>query len=330
MFRWLAVWALRVSALFALCAPGATSAWAQPADLTEAAAAYRAGEKAMAAGRYEDAARSYGAAYEISKDPVLFFKLGSALDKGGKCPAAVTYYQRYLREAKPSESFEKLAQSRIAGCEARIAREAGAPASPTAPTSPTTTAPSPAGGPPASGLPTAEAPASPAAPTNAPTDAPATDATTNAPATDATTDTPATEPEAQPQAAPAETFEGPSARRTGAWFGVATSLALVTVGSVFALSIESTEDDLRDLYVIRAGGRPLVYDGAGRDRYDDLVERGEQYRTLAWVSFGLAGAAALTSTVLFLTSDGESSRPRAAVAPLLHEHGAGLTAALRF
>lgn len=266
----------------------------------------------MASGRYEDAVRSYGAAYEISKDPVLFFKLGSALDKAGKCAAAITYYQRYLREAKPAENFDKLTKSRISACEGRIASEGQPAASPTGPesasvgTSPAAPLPTAPAEPPAP-APADEAPAQPAAPP---------------PADEAA--------QARPQEAPPEVYVGPSARRTGAWFGVATSLALITVGSVFALSIESTEDDLRDLYVIRAGGRPLAYEGAGRDRYEDLVERGEQYRTLAWVSFGLAGAAALTSTVLFLTSEAESSPPRAAVAPLLDEHGAGIAASLRF
>lgn len=309
MFRWLAVWAL------CLCA---TSVWAQPADLSDAATAYRAGEKAMTAGRYEDAVRSYGAAYEISKDPVLFFKLGSALDKAGKCAAAITYYQRYLREAKPSESFEKLAKNRITSCEGRLAKEPAPPATPASPdgATPPTTAGT-AGVTPAT-PPTAAA--EPAAPT--PNDEGSAEPAAPPPVDEA--------PQAQPQEAPAEVYEGPSARRTGAWFGVATSLALVTVGSVFALSIESTEDDLRDLYVIRAGGRPLVYDGAGRDRYDDLVERGKQYRTLAWVSFGLAGAAAVASTVLFLTSDAEAAPPRAAIAPVFDEHGAGLAASLRF
>lgn len=309
MFRWLAVWAL------CLCA---TSAWAQPADLSDAATAYRAGEKAMAAGRFEDAVRSYGAAYEISKDPVLFFKLGSALDKAGKCSPAITYYQRYLREAKPSESFEKLTRSRIAACEAKVATEA-----PTAgPTTPKTT-------PEAAAEATTEAALKTTPPPQPPDPAP----TAAEPPASEAIEPPASDEasQARPQEAPVEApYTGPSARRTGAWFGVATSLALVTVGSVFALSIESTEDDLRDLYVIRAGGRPLVYEGAGRDRYEDLVERGEQYRTLAWVSFGLAGAAALTSTVLFLTSDAETTAPRAAVAPLLDEHGAGIAASLRF
>ncbi len=268
----------------------------------------------MASGRYEDAVRSYGAAYEISKDPVLFFKLGSALDKAGKCSAAITYYQRYLREAKPAENFEKLTKSRISACEGRVASEAQPSTSPTGPETVTTATTATTG---------TSAPPPPAAPAEPSSPAPAEKAPAELPAADEAA-------QARPQEAPPEVYVGPSARRTGAWFGVATSLALVTVGSVFALSIESTEDDLRDLYVIRAGGRPLAYEGAGRDRYEDLVERGEQYRTLAWVSFGLAGAAALTSTVLFLTSDAESSPPRAAVAPLLDEHGAGIAASLRF
>ena len=74
----------------------------------------------MAERRYDDAAREYGAAYEVSKDPVLFFKIGSALDKADKCAVAITYYRRYLREAKPSANFQKLTTERIATCEGRL------------------------------------------------------------------------------------------------------------------------------------------------------------------------------------------------------------------
>ena len=47
---------------------------------------YAAGEQEIAAGAYADAARDYGAAYELTKDPVLFFKIGTR-ERGrpGKC-----------------------------------------------------------------------------------------------------------------------------------------------------------------------------------------------------------------------------------------------------
>lgn len=334
----------------------ATGAAAQPtSNLAEAAAAYRAAEKAMGEGRFDEAAKSYGTSYEISKDPVLFFKIAAALDKANKCPVAVTYYRRYLREAKPPENFQKLTEARIATCEGKTGKSAGdgsgvlddlgelgggaaqAPAKPgNAAASPGSATGQPAGKPARVG--TAEAATEPATePAGEPTAAASTEATG--------AETTAEPPTAEPPAAPS--FEGPAlaagddyrpppSRVTAAWFGVAAGLALATAGSVFALSAETTEDDLADLYVLRAGGSRLTYDGANRDRYDDLVERGERYQTLAWISFGAAGAAALTATYLFLTApDASPERPsraarRPALRPLLSTDAAGVSASVRW
>lgn len=310
MARWLLCAALLLGS--------ATTTWAQPnRDLSEATASYRAAEKAMTDGRFEEAARSYGSAYEISKDPVLFFKMGSALDKAGKCQVAITYYRRYLREAKPAANYQKLTAERIAACEAKTGAR---PAEPTGPAE-IPDVPDEAPAPGATGAATT-GPAKPPVETAAPEASPA-----EAPEPDAPEATPA-----EPPAAPIDDgYQAPSGRRTGAWFSVAAGLAFVTVGSVFALSAETTEDDIADLYVIRAGGRALAYDGATRDRYDDLVARGDRYQTLAWVSFGLAGAAALTATYLLVTAPDESpSAPRTALRPMLGPGGAGVSAAWRW
>ena len=48
--------------------------------------------------RFDDAIRDYGAAYELSRDPALFFKIGRANERAGKCEVAVSYYRRYLRQ----------------------------------------------------------------------------------------------------------------------------------------------------------------------------------------------------------------------------------------
>jgi tetratricopeptide (TPR) repeat protein len=90
---------------------------AQPApDVAHAKELYQLAETAMAEKRFADAARDYGAAYEITKDPVLFYKIGSANERVGKCDVALIYYRRYLREAKPSEGFAALARDRITAC----------------------------------------------------------------------------------------------------------------------------------------------------------------------------------------------------------------------
>jgi tetratricopeptide (TPR) repeat protein len=103
------------------------TAAAQPAgdtkpDFAKAAALYKAAEAAMAAGSYGDAARDYAEAYDITKDPVLFFKIGGAHDKAGRCDVALTYYRRYLSEGTPAADFKKLTEERVVACEALVAK----------------------------------------------------------------------------------------------------------------------------------------------------------------------------------------------------------------
>jgi hypothetical protein len=87
-------------------------------DLGRAKALYDSATAEMADGRFADAARDYSAAYDITKDPVLFFKIGTANEKAGKCDVAVGYYQRYLKEASPAPKFVDLTTERITACSA--------------------------------------------------------------------------------------------------------------------------------------------------------------------------------------------------------------------
>ncbi len=369
----------------ALVVATSATAGAQPAnkpDLAEAAALYRAAEQAMAERRYDDAARDYGAAYEISKDAVLFFKIGSALDKGGKCSVAVTYYRRYLREGKPSAEHQRLTNERITACEKSDGKTGKPPEAkpdakpeakpdankpPAKPTSGSEVAAIPNGtaGTAGSGATTASAtsvPASPSAPA-----APAIDPNAAAPATqtgssDAPTgDAPlgdeasgeTAEPTGEVAAAAAasetaevaaaataaagdpnaEVFPAPPWRRTAAWVSVGTGIAFVTIGAVMALSAESTEDDITDLYIVRLGEEPLAFNGSTERRYDQMVERGERYQTLAWASFGVAAAAAAAATYFFLTSpssETELAKPAIALRPILAKDGGGVGASWSF
>src|SRR5258708_4771468 len=62
---------------------------AQPSpDVNRAKDLYVSAEAAMTEARYADALRDYGAAYELTKDPVLFYKIGTANEKAGKCDTA--------------------------------------------------------------------------------------------------------------------------------------------------------------------------------------------------------------------------------------------------
>ena len=95
----------------------AATALAQPApDVARAKTLYDAAQTAMTESRYADAIRDYDAAFEITKDAVLLFKLGTAYQKSGQCELALTYYRRYLTEGKPAEPFVNLTRDRIVAC----------------------------------------------------------------------------------------------------------------------------------------------------------------------------------------------------------------------
>lgn len=103
-----------------LAAPlsGDRPASAQPTgpDLARATELYRAATQAMTEGRYDDAARDFSAAYELTSDPVLFFKIASAHEKAGDCATALTFYRRYLAEGSPEPQHVQLTNERIAAC----------------------------------------------------------------------------------------------------------------------------------------------------------------------------------------------------------------------
>jgi hypothetical protein len=135
---------------------------AQPTpDVTRAKDLYQAAELAMTEGRYADAARDYGAAYEITKDPVLFFKLGSANERGKNCKVALIYYKRYLRDGKPSDEFATLTKSRITACGGDLKDTEPAPAAEPAPATGSAAEPDP-GSTPAEPVPTPTPPPKPA------------------------------------------------------------------------------------------------------------------------------------------------------------------------
>lgn len=132
--------------LFTLCV--AARSFAQPApaepaepNFAQATELYNAASKALDEGRGDDAARDFLAAFEITKDPVLFFKIGSAYEKAGKCSDAVGYYERYLAEAKPEENFVALTKQRIDACKAATAEPAAEPAAKPAAPAPAAEAP---------------------------------------------------------------------------------------------------------------------------------------------------------------------------------------------
>jgi len=81
--------------------------------------------KALDENRHTDAIRDFGAAYDITKDPVMFYWIGNANERAGKCDVALIYYGRYLKEGKPSDAFLETVRQRVSAC-------GGAPTNPDA------------------------------------------------------------------------------------------------------------------------------------------------------------------------------------------------------
>jgi hypothetical protein len=334
---------------------------AEPApDLARARELYRSAEAAMRDGRYDDAARDYGAAYEVSADPALFYKIGRASERAGKCDVALIYYARYLREGKPTEPFTALTRERIAACGGDRAGSGstgagsdatgsagGAAAGPAAGTGTTATrdgtgrassssagdatgasssaSPGPAGaahGGPASAHAGSSPPgASPGSAGGAATSTGATGAEGSA----APPEGPAVAGPAAGSGSAAAALIPPT-REKVAWLMGGGAIALVTLGGVLAYAASSSENDVRDLYAGFAG-QPPMFDAQTRKRYDDLVDQGRRYQHLSWAAFGLAGAAAVGVAVLFTVGRGdEPAPPRApAVTPVVGPRGAGVS-----
>ena len=241
---------------------------AQPApDLAHAKDLYKSAEAAIKDGRFLDAARDYGGAYEITRDPVLFFKIGSANERAGKCDLALIYYGRYLREARPAEAFAAITRERIVACggDPNVDRANG---SGSGSAEPVVTDPGSGSG-------------------SAAVVGPGSDVGSAA------------------GSGSAEKPIHVGAGNRGAWILVASSIALVTVGGVLAYAASSAESDVDDLYV-GFGGQPPAFDARTQKKYEELISEGNRYEKLSWVTFGLAGASAIGAAILFYRHAGES------------------------
>ena len=309
------------------------SALAQPSqpDMDRAKDLYRAAEEAMKAGRFSDAVRDYGGAYEITRDPVLFYKIGSANQAAGKCEVALIYFNRYLREGRPSETFQKLAKEKIEACGGTAptdAKPAGTGTTTTTGTTGTgTTGTTGTGATTTTGTGTQTGTTTTTGPDTTTTTGPGT--TTTGPGTTTTTGT-GTGDTITVGTGPAETPKvvvGGKSNKA-AWVLVATSVGFITVGAVLAYSASSAESDITDLYQ-GLGGMAPTFDARTKATYDDLVDEGERYEKLSWVSFGLAGVTGIAAAVLFWKNSGKDESA-VQVAPTASASGGGVSARWRF
>lgn len=267
-------------------------AHAQQPDYERARQAYKKAEAAFAKGEYAIAAREFGVAYEITKDPVLFYKIAEAQEKSGDCDTAVVYYGRYLREAKPDAEYQKLTQAALERCGV-----GGSTAKPdTGGGSDTGTGTGTGAG----------------ADTGTGTTGTGTDTGTATGTGGGASVTGGGSPFGDDDAPPPPHVaddEGSHWKRTVGWVGVAMTVGLATTGAVLGLSAQSRQEDLKNLIDFRsAQGDPATFDGMIKDKYDNLVDEGQKFDKLSKVAFAAAGGTAIIATVFFILDAGDTPK----------------------
>jgi hypothetical protein len=303
--------ALVIAAAVLAGAVGPPASHAQPApELSRARDLYASAEAAMKDGRFEDAARDYGAAYELSKDPALFFKIGRAQERAGKCDVALVYYARYLRDGHPTEQFTASTRDRITACGGDPHHPDAGSAAPAQPGSGATSGSAGAAAPGAGSAAPIAGGAAPSAGSAAPPAGSAAPSAGNGTPTDAA-------------AAPAP-LATPTIRHKIAWVMTGSAIALTSLGGILAFAARSSENDLRDLY-LGFGGQAPAFDARTRKSYDDLVSQGQRYEHLSWAAFGVAGAATLGAVLLFVTGGRAPDAERARITPVVTPGTAGVS-----
>jgi hypothetical protein len=279
------------------------------------------------------AAREFGLAYEITKDPILFYKIALANERAGNCDAALVYYGRYLREARPGAAERADTERRIAACEAKVASEAAAAGAGATDAAGSTTGAAGAatGGAAGGAAGTGGDTAQPVGGADAPDTAPADGATA---AGDAAAGGAAFDEGAEPP--PTFVDEPVSWQRTMGWVSVGVALAAATTAGVLGLSASSREEDVDTLIDFRdpVTGEPRTFDGQVRTQYEEYVEEGEDLESYSRIAWGVAGAAAASAVVFFVIdavagSDAPAERSAGArprVQPVVTAGGGGLVA----
>lgn len=309
---------------------------AQPTpDFARAKQLYDAASSELDKGAYTDAVRDFGAAYEITKDPVVFYKIGVANEKAGKCDVALVYYLRYVREAKPAQHFIDITKEHVAACggdwRSLEAKPVDKPVDKTDTLAGMDTGSAGSGSDVALGknLPTggsiSTCSGSACSSYEIP-DAGSASLGSGSGSADTTVEAGSGSDAGVGSAAPL------TAHRHGRdlpWLMVGGALAFVTAGAVLAYSASSSEQDIRDLYVGLDNMSP-VFDAKTQQRYQDLLDEGHRYQYLAWGSFAIATGFAAAATIFFVRDHDEQEQQRVFVTPTASPTGAGVSATIRF
>lgn len=298
--------ALGVAVGLALALAWPDHASAQQPDFKAAAEHYKAADALMAQGNYSGAALEYAIAYDITKDPILFFKIGTANEKAGKCNVALTYFQRYLKEGNPSDEYRRVTEEKIAGCKAAVGST------------------DPGGG--------DKQPPDPDTVTGGGDGVTGGDGTV----TDTPGDTGGAGDGLGGGLGPAFTDKGGSWKRSAAWISTGVTIGMVAVATVLYMSAEGSEEDLQALIDFRDGnGEPLPFNEI-QGQYNDLVDEGERFGRLSTIAFAAAGVSA-AAAVTFFVLDARSGKPKerpvgfvGRVQPRIDRHGAGVVMGWEF
>ena len=124
---------LRKIVLVAVVLLTAGSAWAQtqsrPAgdDLARARTHFEAGRALFHLGNYTESVREFAAGYQLAPRPLFLFNLGQCYRKLDDLTKAREMYQRYLRDAPPSDPERVEAQDELVEIDKLIAARPSPP-----------------------------------------------------------------------------------------------------------------------------------------------------------------------------------------------------------
>jgi len=276
---------------------GAASAQKTKFNTAAAKAAYIAAKKAESEKDWKTAAKEYGQAYDISRDPILFYNIAFALKQDGNCEFAIIYFKRYLNDTSPEPDTRAKTEEQIKACKDKLGikdepKESDLPTDTETGTGTgtgTTTGGTGTGGTPSFGG--------------------------NGAALSSDIDT-----------------ETSTARKT-AWVSLGLAAALAATGAAFAVSAHTREGEVERLIGFTdQNQQPIRFEGEVATRYNDKVDEGKNFDSMAKIAFGAAGAAAVVSLAFFIIDDSSkgSSGATASIAPTITRDGAGVSAGWEF
>ncbi len=261
---------------------------AQP-DFKAAAEHYKAAQAAEAAGNFSGAALEYGIAYDLTKDPILFFKIGTANEKANKCNIALTYFHRYLKEGNPSDEYKRLTEEKIAGCKAAVGDTGGG------------------GGDTGGGGGGGDTGGGDGGDTGGGGDG---DTGGGGGDTGGGGGGDTGGDGLGGGAGPSFVDGDASWKRSAAWISTGTTIGLLAVATVLYMSAEGSEEDLQALIDFRdQSGQPVPFEQV-RAQYDDLVDEGERFEKLATYAFAAAGVSAAAAVTFFVLDSKAGGREK--------------------